>query len=190
MIRKFFAVSCLLLAIASNSTAYTIDDFEDGLLKNKPSWFSFDKISLRAVSTRDLRDGESDKIGAYALLVGGATKDWYVGGIGVVLGLDAASARSFNLDIYGYGEGSGKIKVELYDGNKNNTEIETKDDLWVKELEINWYGWRQVSFPLSEFKNMGTKKNRSGELAKLQLIFISTTQMGGINCALDNLRVD
>lgn len=177
MIKKTFVIICLLAVASCVAIAYTIDDFEDGLIKSNPEWFSFGNISFQVVPTDNLRDGDSDNIGRRALSVRGATRDWYVGGIGVMLKTDAGRAKSFGAGIYGYGEGSGKVKFELYCGNNG-----LANDPWTKEIDIDWYGWKRVLVPING--------NGSSGLVKLQLIFLSATQTGGVNCNLDNLTIE
>jgi hypothetical protein len=124
--------------------------------------------------------------------------------MGVMLGIDASGYDSFNIDIYGYGENSGKLKIELYDDDNGNSDIEVDknwkplyDDLWTYELDVNWTGWKHLSIPINEFKNFGrgdsvwdtNLKNGSGGLVKVQLIAVATTQTGSINFNIDNLEL-
>lgn len=186
---------------------YLIDNFEDGNFSKEPEWFSFDGIVPAIAKNQKLKEGDpaaAANAGEYSLSLSGAAKDWYVGGMGVMLGIDASGYDSFNIDIYGYGENSGKLKIELYDDDNGNSDIEVDknwkplyDDLWTYELDVNWTGWKHLSIPINEFKNFGrggsvwdtNLKNGSGGLVKVQLIAVATTQTGSINFNIDNLEL-
>lgn len=186
---------------------YLIDNFEDGTYTKDPEWFSFDGIVPSIVKTSALKGGDSQvaaNVGQYALSLTGTAKNWYVGGMGTVLGVDAAGFSTFEIDVYGYGEGSGKLKVELYDDDNGNADIEVDqsykplyDDLFNKEIEVNWTGWKHLSIPISEFaiEGKGDKKwnptlaGGSGGLVKVQLITVANSQTGSVNYAVDNLEL-
>jgi hypothetical protein len=193
-------------APAKAAYPYLIDNFEDGTYTKDPEWFSFDGIVPSIVKTSNLREGDSKvaaNAGQYALNLSGNAKDWYVGGMGTVLGIDASGYSTFEIDVYGYGEQSGKLKVELYDDDNGNADIEVDksykplyDDLFSKEIEVNWTGWKHLSIPISEFaiEGKGDKKwnpslsGGSGGLVKIQLISVANSQTGSINYTVDNLE--
>lgn len=186
---------------------YLVDNFEDGNFNKDPEWFTFDAVIPSIARNSNLKEGEpnvSANVGEYSLNLAGTAKDWYVGGMGVVLGIDATGYDSFDLDIYSYGETSGKLKIELYDDDNGNSDIEVGrdwkplyDDLFVSEIEVNWTGFKHVSVPIKEFKieGAGNKtwdpnlKNGSGGLVKVQLISVATTQTGSVNYNVDNLEL-
>ena len=172
---------------------YLIDNFEDGNYNKDPEWFTFDAIVPSIAN-----------VGTYSLKLTGTAKDWYVGGMGVMLGIDATGYDAFNIDIYGNGENSGKLKVELYESVTGKTEIEVgkdwkplHDNLWSNEIEVNWTGWKHLSIPIKEFINEGHGSNvwnpklinGQGGLVKVQLISVATTQTGSVNYNVDNIEL-
>jgi hypothetical protein len=187
---------------------YLIDNFEDGTYTKDPEWFSFDGIVPTIVKTSTLNPPKADKVaaivGQYALNLTGTARDWYVGGLGTVLGIDASGYGTFEIDVYGFGENSGKLKIELYDDDNGNADIEVDksykplyDDLLSREIEVNWTGWKHLSIPISEFtiEGRGDKKwnptlaNGSGGLVKIQLISVANSQTGSINYTVDDLEL-
>ncbi|KAF0132628.1 MAG: hypothetical protein FD145_1607 [Candidatus Saganbacteria bacterium] len=169
---------------------YLLDNFEDGTYTKDPEWFVFDNI-MPSITKE------------YSLRLSGSANDWYVGGIGTVLGVDVSGYDTFEIDVYGYGETSGKLKIELYDDDNGNADIEVDkswkplyDDLWSYETDVNWTGMRHLSIPLKEFKNMGrgnnvfdpNLKNGSGGLVKIQIICVAASQTGSVNYNIDNLE--
>ncbi len=203
--KKGLILFLILSSFACAASAYILEDFEDGLIKDDPIWFDFGNIKIEVQGNANLTSGEKsviEKIKKGSLDVHGLTKDWYIGGIGVEKNIEAARYKAFDFDVYGYGESSGKIKVELYDDDNLDQAVVTDekwkpigDDLWVKEVNIDWYGWKRVSIPFSEFINQGTGNNLFdadtskgfGPLVKVQFIFLASNKLGEIHCALDNL---
>ncbi|KAF0134855.1 MAG: hypothetical protein FD145_423 [Candidatus Saganbacteria bacterium] len=186
---KLFLSVLTIIVLSVTGNAYMLDNFEDGLIKKDPAWFEFDGVKLEVCEN--------------ALSVSGFAKNWYIGGIGTDLAKDLSRFKTFEMDVYGYGDASGKIKVELYDDDNGNDKIETdkkwkptNDDLWTSEINIDWYGAKHVSIPFSEFKceGKGNKiwdpnfENNSKGIIKLQLIFLSSTKVGDINCSIDNIQ--
>ncbi len=186
---------------------YLIDNFEDGNFVKDPEWFTFDGIVPQIAKNANFKEGDQKVLanaGEYSLKLTGNAKDWYVGGIGQVLGVDAAGYDSFDIDIYGNGENSGKLKVELYDDDNGNSDIEVDknwkpmyDDLFTAEIDVNWTGWKHLSIPLKEFKIEGNGnktwdpnlKNGSGGLVKLQIISVANAQTGSIHYNIDDLEL-
>ena len=186
---------------------YLIDNFEDSNFNKDPEWFTFDGIIPSVAKNSTLKDGDPKVaaiVGDYSLKLTGAAKDWYVGGIGVMLGIDATGYDQFNIDVYGYGENSGKLKIELYESVTGKTDIEVgkdwkplHDNLWTNEIEVNWTGWKHLSIPIKEFKNEGHGSNTwnpklingQGGLVKVQLISVADTQTGSINYNVDNIEL-
>lgn len=187
--------------------AYSVDNFEDGNLNKDPEWFTFDNLIPTVVLNENFKDGDAGVLagaGLYSLNLKGTAKDWYVGGLGFMLGIDGSGYDSFDIDVYGNGENSGTLKIELYDDDNGNADIEVDksytplyDDLYSSELKIDWKGWKHVSIPLSQFKVLGggnkvwdpNLKNGSGALVKVQLISVATTQTGSVDYNVDNLQL-
>lgn len=186
----------------NSSIAIIIDNFEDGTLQEDPEWWIFDKISLSS--------SRSNAKGALCLEVKGKTNDWYVGGLGTYIAKperDFSAFSSIEMDIYGYGPNSGKIKIELYEDDNGNWQIEQNpkkgyvpvfDDRFSYELDITWDGWKTVKIPLSDFVDNNPKAGdniwnpqkigKSGGLAQIQIIVLANSKAGSVHFLLDNLR--
>jgi len=196
-------------APVKSSAPYPIDNFEDPDMVKSPEWFSFDNVVLKVEKTSKLYKGEKAVIastGNYALSASGSTTRWYVGGMGTMLGIDASKYSGVEMDVYGNGEGSGRIKVELYEDDNGNKEIEvdnkwtpTVDDQWSYEINVFWSGWKHLAIPFPSFAlaNAGKgngkfdpdQKNGSAGLVKMQLIFVANGEKGDINFSVDNIEL-
>ncbi|NQU17295.1 MAG: CIA30 family protein [Candidatus Saganbacteria bacterium] len=192
---------------ATAAYPYLIDNYEDGTYTKDPEWFVFDNVIPTIVKNSKLQEGDVSvipNIGIYSLNLKGSASNWYVGGMGSMLGIDASGYTSFEIDIYGKGEGSGRLKVELYDDDNNNSEVEVDknwkplyDDLWSTDIEVNWKGWKHLSIPFSKFKNVGRGNFKfdpalsagSGGLVKMQLISVAASETGQVNYYIDNLEL-
>jgi len=192
-----------------SAPAYLIDNFEDGDADKAPEWFNFDNDILKVEKTTKLYKGDveiAEAVGTYALSVDGNTNRWYVGGMGTMIGLDASQYDALEVDVYGNGENSGRIKVELYDDDNNNKEIEvdsswvpTSDDQWSYAVDVNWTGWKHIKIPFPSFTlaNAGKGNGKfdpdqtagSAGLIKLQLIFVANAEKGEIGYSVDNLEL-
>ncbi len=179
-----------------------VDDFEDGEYSILPAWWRFDRVSPEVTSVAG---------GSYALYLKGASKgNWYVGGMGVYFAQpnkDLSSFRNLEMDVYGFGPGRGTLKIELFDDDNGNWEIEQNakeafaplyDDRFVTEMKIDWTGWKHVVLPLAEFKddnqNVGDNTwnieqgGESGGLLQLQFICISSAKKGSLQFMVDNIK--
>ncbi|MDD5383006.1 MAG: hypothetical protein PHH60_05065 [Candidatus Margulisbacteria bacterium] len=211
MKKLVLALSLVFLVAAaaiSQFTFYLIDNFESGEFTEGAKWWRFG--GLKAEITRNISSEAKDLIaescGEYSLNLSGQTQDWYVGGIGTELGVDAAGYSRFQIDIYGNNEYSGKLIVEFFDDDNNNYTIEqdpkknyeaTKDDKWVAEVNIQGKGFTRTSIPFTAFRDVNPgggddfwnpdQKNGSGGLLKLQLVAITEKQQGKVNFKIDNL---
>jgi len=175
-----------------------IDDFDDGNVSTSPEWWVFDKVLLSFDEVKGY--GES------TLFVKGKTNNWYVGGIGTYLAKSASEYNTLCISIFGQGEGSGKIKIQLYDDDNNTTQLEQDekwepiaDDRFEYEIDVNWLGWKDLRLPISSFKDtnngIGDDKynpgieNGSGGLLHFQMIFNTALQSGKIDMKVDNIKL-
>jgi hypothetical protein len=186
---------------------YLVDNLEDGTYSEEPEWFVFDNVIPMVMKNTKLQEGDPKvvaNLGEYSLNLKGSTTSWYIGGIGLVLGVDASGYSTVDVDIYGYGEGSGRIKIELYDDDNNNAEVEVDknwkplyDDQYVYEIIVDWSGWKHLSIPISEFTIEGNGNKTwdpdlgggSGGLIKLQIITVANEETGTIKYNIDNLEL-
>jgi len=175
-----------------------IDDFDDGNISASPEWWVFDKVLLSFDEVKGY--GES------TLIVNGKTSNWYVGGLGTYLAKDASEYNTVCISIFGEGENSGKVKIQLYDDDNGTTQLEqdekwepTADDRFEYEVDVNWLGWKDLQIPVSSFKdtNPGVGddiynpniEDGSGGLLHFQLIFNSAYETGKINLKIDNIKL-
>jgi len=181
-----------------NKTELIIDDFEDGEYQKKPEWWAFDKVKLQVTPEK-------------RLLIQGATNNWYVGGFGIYLAKenqDLSKYTSLDLDVYGYGLNSGILKIELYDDDNGNWQIEQDmakgyapiyDDRFVYELKVDWKGFKHVSIPIEEFVDNNPEAGDnvwnpqqlggSGGLLQMQFIVMATSKTGKVEMELDNIKL-
>jgi hypothetical protein len=207
-----FLFACLLVSLlASLSSAqfsfYLIDNFESGNF-NTSKWWNFGTLKTEVAknASPESRDLIAESCGDYSLNLVGSTDNWYVGGIGTDLGLDATNFSRFQVDIYGSKEYKGKLVVELFDDDNHNYTIEQDsknnyepiyDDKWIIEIPILGEGFTRVSIPFTAFKDVNpgvgddiwnpSQENGSGGLLKLQLVAISEKQSGKEDFRIDNL---
>ncbi|MFC1495983.1 hypothetical protein ACFL52_01050 [Candidatus Margulisiibacteriota bacterium] len=187
---------------ATVASAYMIDNFEDGEITASPEWWVFDNVT-----TMFKRNPAK---GAYSLALTGKAIDWYVGGMGTYLAkgeLDLSQYSYIEMDIYSAGPENGSLKIELYDDDNGNWQIEQDpkkayapvfDDRFVYEQKIDWSGWKRVAVPFSSFvdnnPNAGDniwnpqKQNASGGLLQMQLIAVAGSKTGAIDYCLDNIK--
>ena len=185
------------------SYPFLVDKFDDGNFNKDPEWFVFDNVILNVVSNANLKQN-SVSVAEKSLSFKGKAFDWYVGGMGTTLGIDGTKYDSLELNVYGNGDASGLIKVELYDDDNGNADIEvdkswkpTSDDLWSAELPVNWTGWKHISIPFSILKKSGggngkfdpDLSNGSSGLNKIQIIAVASSQTGAINFNIDSLEL-
>ncbi len=189
---------------------YLIDDFESGSLKSPRDWWTFDIQNAGIASNDDLILGGEEvarNVGKYSIGLSGKAKNWYGGGIGTYIAKenqDLSKYNSFSVDIYG--NGSGTAKIELYDDDNGNWQIEQDraqnykplyDDKLVYDIVIDWKGWKNVSILLDDFvdDNPGVgddvwnpaQNGESGGLLQLQIISLADGENGEIDYNLDNI---
>jgi len=173
-----------------------IEKFTDKNFTKDPEWWVFDNVQM-SVTT----DGR--------LSVKGKAADWYVGGMGTYLaqeGRDLSKYNSLEIDVWGNGPNSGVIKIELYDDDNGNMQIEQDpqksytplyDDRLVYELKVDWKGLKHISIPLSEFEDNNPEagdniwnpqqSKGSGGLLQMQFIFVAASKTGRVDLQLDNI---
>jgi len=203
-VRIIFWLVLLAAAAEAQFSFEPIDNFESGRIEK---WYKFGNIQMTITNNPsvEVKDAIAESCGDYSLSLKGGTDNWFVGGIGTNLNLDASSFSRLQMDVYGSDEG-GKIKIELFDDDNNNNILEqdpsqdwmpTKDDKWVAEVPILGKGFTRISIPFSAFKleNPGSgnaiwdpfQKDGSGGLLKLQMILLSEKQRGRVEAEIDNI---
>ncbi len=206
----FFALAGFVVWTASIAFSATkmIDNFEKNSDLKSPEWWKFDRVTVSVVKNPPYRPGDrlARNCGKYSLNIKGNAVDWYCGGIGTYLGIDASMYTGLDMYVYGYGDGSGKIKIELYDDDKGSWEtqydknwIPVKDDLWSFEQPVDWRGWKEVYIPFSTFTLSNPKRGDgvinfdqnkgSGGLLQVQMIFIAPSKDGEVNLNIDNVSL-
>ena len=177
---------------------FLVDNFEDGDYTKAPEWFTFDNLKVAVEKNASLKATDLP-VGEYSLNLSGTTNSWYVGGMGTMLGVNASNYAAFDIDVYGYGADSGKLKIELYnnDSGKDSIEVDKSyqpmyDDLWAHEINVDWDGWKHLSIPFSEFKLVNPGKGNGimdNPVAKVQLICVANSEQGTIKYNIDNLEL-
>jgi hypothetical protein len=188
-------------AMARHGENLILDDFE--ATNECPRWWSFGTLTYHRAQASSDPKGQAQ----HYLEVRGQASGTFVDGRGLYLLDDIGERRTLRMDVRGYGQDSGRIRIELYDDDNGNWEIEKDprsyaplyDDLFVYELAVDWNGWRQVELPLALFKDDNpTVGNNvldpqrdltSGGLLEIQLLF-GPTRKENLEVAidLDNLR--
>lgn len=177
-----------------------LDDFErDG---ECPKWWTFGGLSFE----RDKPPDDRSELGRGMLSVRGQASSTYAQGRGLFLHKEIGSRKTLKLDVRGYGPESGRIKIELGEDDNGNWDIEKDerfrplfDDRWVRVLEINWWGWREVVVPVATFHDDNPEVGNnvfdaerdltSGGLMEFQLLFGATPGgNGNVRIDLDNVR--
>jgi len=209
MKRTFFGLVVLLVLAAGvrgEFSFFLIDNFENG---RADKWYRFGEAKMTVEKNPTTEAASKDPIaescGEYALKLKSRAMNWFAGGIGTDLNVDASGFNRLQLDIYGSDQ-RGKIKIELFDDDNNNLALEqdaardwlaTKDDKWVAEVPILGPGFTRISIPFSAFKleNSGSgdgvwnpgQQNGSGGLLKVQLILLTDKPAGEVETSIDNL---
>ncbi len=211
-LKKTMIMSVLMLALTAASFAQIgekmVDTFEKNLDLKSPEWWKFGNVTLSVVSNPAYRPGDTigSMAGKYSLNIKGSANNYYCGGMGTYLGLDATRYTGLQMNVYGYGEGSGKIKIELYDDDKGSYQTQfdknwtpIKDDVWSFEQNVDWRGWKTVIIPFSSFtltnpgrgdgvRNFDQDKG-SGGLLQAQFILLAGSPDGEVNMNIDNLKL-
>jgi hypothetical protein len=210
--RKALLILCLILWISSAAFAqfsfYLIENFEGGADSFGSKWWRFGDLKAEIVKnpSPEANDLIAASCGEYSLNLTGETRDWYVGGIGTNLSVDASNYSRFQVDVYGNDLKRGKLVIELFDDDNQNYSIEQDpkknyepiyDDKWVAEVNILGRGFTRVSIPFTAFRDVNPgvgddiwnpfQKDGSGGLLKLQLVAITERQVGAMNFRIDDL---
>ncbi|MFH1826330.1 MAG: hypothetical protein ABH823_03455 [bacterium] len=201
-------IACLSGISAAQFTFYLIDNFEDGNISAGPKWWQFGGIKAEVVKNAavEKRDLIAESCGDYSLKLVGSTQDWYIGGIGSDLGVDAQTFARFQIDIDGTNDSSGTLKIELFDDDNLNYSIEQDpqhdydpvyDDRFVAEIKVQGEGFTRISIPFTAFKDTNpgvgddiwnpNQEDGSGGLLKMQLVAIGQTKVSSVDFNIDNL---
>lgn len=200
--------------MSAGGSVYLIDNFENGDMTTNPLWWKFDNIKPVVVTNDNLQMGDPvslNEIKRYSLNITGSCRNWYCGGIGVYTakrGEDVSKFNTFQMDVYGNGPGSGTIKIELYDDDNGNWQIEEDpnknyaplyDDVFIYNLTVDWRGWKRVDIPIADFidGNPGVgddiwnpnQQGGSGGFIQMQLIFIGSKKAGTVRYNIDNVAL-
>ncbi|MFA5034520.1 MAG: hypothetical protein WC500_01885 [Candidatus Margulisiibacteriota bacterium] len=194
----------LMVAAEAELSFYMIDNFETGKFDK---WYKFGGMATRVVEngTPEVKDTITESCGDYSLDLKGNSTNYYVGGIGIDLNVDATPFTRLQVDVYGL-TGEGKIKIELFDDDNGNYVLEQdsakdwtpmKDDKWVAEVPVLGKGFTRVSIPFTAFRleNPGAgdgiwnpnQLNGSGGLLKIQMIMLTNQPKGEIEARIDNI---
>jgi len=193
----------------NKSKQLVVDDFEDGSLLNnfekKESWWTFGALNLK-VDSDDSDDPMTSNTGKGILKITGKTNEWYIGGFGKYLAIDASVYKKVQMMIFGTGKDSGLVQVEMYDDDKGSPQMDQDknfnpiyDDKWVAKVPVTWTGWKLVNIPFYKFQdlnktvgdnvfNLDQKDGHSG-LLHFQVIVNATKKDGIANIALDNIKL-
>lgn len=133
--------------LARGSDVVVIADFEGG--PACPPWWGFGAAAARLGPRQE---------GGTALWVhsdpGGSS------GVGLYVIPQLGIQRTFQLDVFGGGQRSGRLKIELLEDDSGDWEIQKGagshlpevDDRFMLELTVDWHGWRTLALPASSFR--------------------------------------
>ena len=186
---------------------FVIDNFEDGNISAKPEWWKFDRLILDVVDIT----GKAPKgvtLGKKGLSLEGSTRDWYIGGLGTYLGIDAMAYKYLDLLVYGNGKNSGQLKIELWDDDNNNWKAEQDpkknyipmyDDRLIYTLVVDWEGWKKMHIPITDFEDdnsgVGNDKwdpaqaNGSAGLLQVSMVALGKGAKGQIQVVIDEIKL-
>ncbi len=191
-----FAALAMSVAPQSNPPAPFNNEYYFQAVKLSPKWWSF-----RAKT--NIRSGSLTSEG---LDVQGTAENWYVGGTGVYVGIDATKYTHFEMDVWGESQRPSSLKVELYDDDNGDNQIAldangnpVNDDRFVYLQKVDWDGWKRVSIPVAAFKddNPGigddvwnpSKVNGKGGLIQIQFILLASTITGEAHVKIKNIEL-
>lgn len=177
-----------------------IDNFDDADMTTAPNWWIFDRVQTTFPEATEKRQG------LYVLKLTGKADGYYVGGIGTYVAKDVSELDTLAIDVQGNGPGTGTIKIQLFDDDNGNYQIEQDskyeplyDDRLEYELPVTWTGWQTIEIPLNKFvdTNPGIgddilnldQKNGSAGLTQVQMVFLTVNPTANLNVSIDNIRL-
>lgn len=122
------------------------------------------------------------------------------------VGKDASPYQGMEFWLLGNGLDSGKVKVEFYEDDNSNAQIEQDsqymplyDDKFEYEVNVDWTGWKKVQVPFSELKDVNPGigndvwdpfivGNSSG-LTQIQFVFNAASANGQVNTGLGTIKL-
>jgi hypothetical protein len=209
MIKLFFKILILLFisisTIYSATSTHMVDNFEDGEFLRTPKWWTFGLLNASVVENNKK---EANYLGAKSIRLKGDPREWYVGGMGTYLGIDARPYNAIKLIVRGNGIESGHLRVELYDDDNKNWVVEIHpeddsiiefDDKFVYSQKVDWTGWRVLIIPFSHFvddnPDVGdnifnpVQVGTSGGLLQTQLILLATNKEVVPSIQIDSFKL-
>lgn len=195
-------------SVMAQFTFYLIDNFEDENYTDSPKWWRFGDLKLEIVRnpSSEARDLIAESCGDYSLSLSGVTNNWYVGGMGTDILVDASRFSRFQVDVFGNKEFSGKLKIEVFDDDNQNYTLEQDpqnsympiyDDKWVAEVNILGEGFTRTSIPFTAFRDVNPgvgddiwnpdQNEGSGGLLKMQMVCITEKRDDVMSFRIDNL---
>lgn len=182
----------------SDDTGTTLEDFSTGALSSR--WWRFGSLQ-ESFTAPDLPD-----VGPKAMMLKGSADNWYVGGRGMYVGLDAGKYVGIEFWLWGSGPETGKVKIQLFDDDNNTAQIEQdaafkplQDDEFEYEMPIDWSGWKKVHIRFDQFHdiNPGVGNDiwdpftltKSTGLTQLQFIFNAVSKNGTVDTGLGTIRL-
>jgi hypothetical protein len=170
--------------------------------KHAKAFWQFDKLGVSWLPKS--KKEKENFLGAEHLLLEGTVKNWYGGGMGTYLALNAQGFTHLSLNIFGYGKDSGVLKIELTDDDNKNFKAETglngkADDIFAYALPVDWQGWRHFNIPFLAFadENPGIGDDQwnpsqwlgSGGLLQIQWIAIGKTAEQNFKMMINKPRI-
>ncbi|MCP4049125.1 MAG: hypothetical protein GY730_00230 [bacterium] len=184
---------------------YIVDDFEDANIKKNPPWWGLGDMIISYVYNSIYN---RDDLGKVSIKLTGRASDLYVGGFGTYFGIDATKYNAVKMKIHGIGRTSGSLKIELYEDDNLNWQIEPHphdpsmtmaDDCYSYILDVNWKSWQTVIIPFKHFTDYNPGigddtwnpdlRNESGGLLQLQLLAIAASAKDNVNIIIDKIEL-
>jgi hypothetical protein len=206
-LRCLKTVVVLVLLMQTAFAARLIDDFEDGNISKDPEWWKFGRLLSDVIKNKG-KAPKGETLGKNGLSIEGSTRNWYIGGLGTYIGVDAGAFTHFEMLVLGSGKDSGQLKIELWDDDNKNWKAEADskkdyvpiyDDVYAYTLMIDWEGWKRVTLPFKDFadSNPGVGNDQwdpaqldgSGGLLQMSLVALGRSASGKVEVILDDVRL-
>lgn len=182
----------------SKKDSLVLEDFADATLGS--NWWRFGELK------ESFAESENPEVGAKYLRLIGVAKDWYVGGRGVYLAKDVTNFNALEIWIINNSAEKPKVKIEIFDDDNNNSEIEQddkfqplKDDKYEYEILLNWGGWRKVVIPFDSFVDVNpeignntwdpTTSDGSSGLTQMQFIVVAGSEQGKVDVGIGKISL-